>query len=454
MARRRPSRAGCGSSSSPPCPTAGSGRRAGGRPTRSADRPQLVNQLVRDTQEAHVQYTGTLRPGCWTATAPPATAPSSRWTSSAAASRPTPAAALAYYARLERESDLVFAVSPYRADAHAPPFSFDLSYSYYSPAYERPGPEVRIYRLHDCRQGVGRGAACERGGPTGAPAGAARERAAPRPPGRLATALAVAVVLLVALALRLWNLDHGLPFAYNADEAEHFVPRAIAMLHGSLDPGYYENPPAFTYLLLLVFHLRGGDLARTFAADPEPAFLTARVVVALLGTLGVALTLWAGARFYDRRVGLVAAAVLAVAFLPVFYAKHALNDVVTLVPVTVALVACLVVHRARALAGVGGGGRRDRRGDGDEVHGRRHARHAPGRRGPARPRRPRRAAPDAGRARPGGPGLRGRLRGPQPVRAAQRVRGARARSSASRGRRGRASSATTTSPGRSTTSAR
>jgi Dolichyl-phosphate-mannose-protein mannosyltransferase len=177
----------------------------------------------------------------------------------------------------------------------------------------------------------------------------APERRASAAPGdrvaRRATALGIAVVLLVALALRLWNLDHGLPFAYNADEAEHFVPRAIAMLHGSLDPGYYENPPGFTYLLLLVFHLRGGDLARTFAADPEPAFLTARVVVALLGTLGVGLTFWAGTRFYDRRVGLVAAAVLAVAFLPVFYAKHALNDVVTLVPVTVALVACLVVHQ-------------------------------------------------------------------------------------------------------------
>ena len=33
--------------------------------------------------------------------------------------------------------------------------SFDRSYSYYSPAYERPGPEVRIHRLHDCTQGYG-----------------------------------------------------------------------------------------------------------------------------------------------------------------------------------------------------------------------------------------------------------------------------------------------------------
>ena len=35
---------------------------------------------------------------------------------------------------------------------------------------------------------------------------------------------------------------------------------------------------------------------------------------------------------------------MAVAFLPVFYSKHALNDVVTLAPVTLALVACLLVY--------------------------------------------------------------------------------------------------------------
>ena len=46
---------------------------------------------------------------------------------------------------------------------------------------------------------------------------------------RRATAIWLGGILLAALALRLWNLDHGLPFAYNADEAEHFVPRALDM---------------------------------------------------------------------------------------------------------------------------------------------------------------------------------------------------------------------------------
>jgi len=153
---------------------------------------------------------------------------------------------------------------------------------------------------------------------------------------RRATAIWLGGILLAALALRLWNLDHGLPFAYNADEAEHFVPRALDMATGgSLDPGYYENPPALTYLFALVYWIGG-------TAD---AFLTARVVVALIGTLVVALTFFAGQRAYGPRAGLVAAALMAVAFLPVFYSKHALNDVVTLAPVTLGLIGSLLVYQ-------------------------------------------------------------------------------------------------------------
>lgn len=189
-------------------------------------------------------------------------------------------------------------------------------------------------------------------GPDAAPASAA-----PRPsvaPLRRGTALLVlGGILIAALALRLWHIRHGMPFAYNADEDEHFVPKAIAMFRDGLDPGYYENPSALTYLLHAVFKVRfsagfpfggGGDLVRSFAADPTAAFVTARVLVAVIGTGVVALTYWAGARFYERRVGLVAAALMAVAFLPVFYSKHALNDVVALAPLTAGLVGCLLSY--------------------------------------------------------------------------------------------------------------
>jgi 4-amino-4-deoxy-L-arabinose transferase-like glycosyltransferase len=172
---------------------------------------------------------------------------------------------------------------------------------------------------------------------------------------------ALAVVLALALALRLWGVRQGLPYAYNADEDAHFVPRAIGMLTLGWNPHYFANPPAYTDLLRIVFAVWFGGragVARTFATDPAAVFTLARVCAALLGTAAVWLLYLAGARLFDRGVALVAAALEAVAFLPVFYAHLALNDVPTLAPLTLSLVGTAGVlrkGRARdyALAGVG-----------------------------------------------------------------------------------------------------
>lgn len=65
-------------------------------------------------------------------------------------------AALAYYRRLERDSSIVYRASPYRAGASAVKFDFDFStHLYYPRAYDRPGPDVVVYRLRDCRPGRG-----------------------------------------------------------------------------------------------------------------------------------------------------------------------------------------------------------------------------------------------------------------------------------------------------------
>ena len=69
----------------------------------------------------------------------------------------------------------------------------------------------------------------------------------------------LAVVLLGGLGLRLWGVSQGLPYAYNADEADHFVPHAIEMFEqGTLNPHYFANPPGFTYVLHCLFALSYG----------------------------------------------------------------------------------------------------------------------------------------------------------------------------------------------------
>jgi hypothetical protein len=61
--------------------------------------------------------------------------------------------ALAYYDRLERESKRVFYASPYDPGADKVDLHYDFSYNYYPTAFNRPGPEIGIYQLNDCKQG-------------------------------------------------------------------------------------------------------------------------------------------------------------------------------------------------------------------------------------------------------------------------------------------------------------
>jgi hypothetical protein len=165
---------------------------------------------------------------------------------------------------------------------------------------------------------------------------------------RAAEKLALPAILIGALALRLWGIHHGLPYAFNVDEGAHFVPRAIGMFGHSLNPQYFVNPPAFTYLLHFAFWARWGSteaVGGAFAADPSTAFTIARVLAALLGVAAVGLLAWAGARLFDRRVGLVAAALLAVAFLAVHYSHLAVNDMPALAPLCLSLVGAAGVYR-------------------------------------------------------------------------------------------------------------
>src|SRR5271163_3278821 len=176
----------------------------------------------------------------------------------------------------------------------------------------------------------------------------------------------LSVVLVVAFALRLWGIKQGLPYVYDVDEYGHFVPEAVAMFDHGLNPHYFVNPPALTYLLHVVFGVWFGliglgsrsSVTREFALHPDRLFLLARIAVALLGTISVWLLYLVGARLFDRAVGLLASAVMAVAFLPVFYGHLALNDAPTLAPLTLSLLGTAgVLRKGRArdylLAGVG-----------------------------------------------------------------------------------------------------
>ena len=101
----------------------------------------------------------------------------------------------------------------------------------------------------------------------------------------------LAAVLAGGLALRLWGIGQGLPYVYNADEADHFVLRAVRMFGHGLNPHYFANPPAFTYLLHFLFAIAyggGAGVQRAFALHAQDLYTLARASAAVLGTIALA----------------------------------------------------------------------------------------------------------------------------------------------------------------------
>ena len=155
-----------------------------------------------------------------------------------------------------------------------------------------------------------------------------------------AEALALWVILLAALWLRLDGVAFGLP-ALNDPDEPLFMMTALEMLQKHcLDPGWFGHPGTITlYSLALVIASVGGigvatgrfadadALAAAVYADPGIVFLPARVMIVLCGVLCVWLTFRLGKRLGGARIGLVAAAILAVNAVHIEYSQIIRTDV-------------------------------------------------------------------------------------------------------------------------------
>jgi hypothetical protein len=173
--------------------------------------------------------------------------------------------------------------------------------------------------------------------------------------------LILALIVVAGLALRVWNNDYGLPFVYSVDEASHFTNRAVEMFWQDLDPGYYQNPAAFTYVvhvllrvlygpLGFLFDLPFGNITEQFSKDPDEIWVAARTLAAVLCMAGVVAVYFTAKRLWGVREGLIAAALLAFAFLPVAYSRVAVTDVGSLIGISLAALFAVRAHEEDRLS--------------------------------------------------------------------------------------------------------
>jgi hypothetical protein len=186
---------------------------------------------------------------------------------------------------------------------------------------------------------------------------------AARPPRRrrrvTLVGAALVAVLVAGEALRLWSVGHGLPSVHNVDESVHFVRSAVRFFKGDYNPHYFLNPPGFSYLLHGMFAIgygglwpfgAGDEVIKAWRRDPSELYMIGRIVAGLMGVIAAGLLFAVGKRLYGAAAGLVAAAFMSFSFLPVFYGHLALNDVPTLLPLTLGLLGAVRIYQRGTLA--------------------------------------------------------------------------------------------------------
>lgn len=177
-------------------------------------------------------------------------------------------------------------------------------------------------------------------------------------------AAALAIVLVMALALRLNGIRFGLPALNDPDELM-FQMGAVRMLSGpTLNPGWFGHPATTTIYLLAVLDAlvfaAGWALGlwaspKAFAEiiylDPSWVILPGRLAMVGFGLLNVWLVWKLGRALAGDRVGLAAAAVLAVNPVHVAYSQIIRSDIMAVCFLLLATLAAVRIAR--------GGGRRD-----------------------------------------------------------------------------------------------
>ncbi|MEO8083361.1 MAG: phospholipid carrier-dependent glycosyltransferase [Ardenticatenales bacterium] len=172
---------------------------------------------------------------------------------------------------------------------------------------------------------------------------------------RRRAALGLTAIVAVALALRWWGASFGLPATYHPDEHQ-YVDAAVAAVGGALNPGRFNNPSLLKYALAAVYacwyaigRLAGawptvGAWQAAVTADPTIAYVIARALVGALGASTCIVVAMIGRRLRDGTTGLVAAALLAIAFLHVRDGHYAVNDVPAALLTTLAVAIALRVR--------------------------------------------------------------------------------------------------------------
>ncbi len=191
-----------------------------------------------------------------------------------------------------------------------------------------------------------------------------RQEQAPTPHSALSTHrwafLAVMLITLGGLGLRLYGINHGLPYQYVPDEST-MVGGALRMgASKSLQPGTFIYPAMLMYLFAGEYLgiLGAGRLTGMFSSieqfrefafvDPTLFYLLPRVTIALAGTACIPTAYLLGKRLYGTGAGIAAAFLVATSVMHVQLSHQARHWIpITLLTLVILWYALNLAERGR-----------------------------------------------------------------------------------------------------------
>ena len=161
--------------------------------------------------------------------------------------------------------------------------------------------------------------------------------------------LLIGMILAVALLVRVWGIDFGLPYLYHPDEPRYVLSAQFLFKTFDIDPHNLPNlsSSSFVYVvnaLAYAPYYLAGKLSGVFQSPadiPEPrllvtgtghiaqsgAFLLGRIVTMLFGIANVLLVFWIGRRWLKSpAIGLLAAFMLATSPVNVYHSRLVTPD--------------------------------------------------------------------------------------------------------------------------------
>lgn len=165
---------------------------------------------------------------------------------------------------------------------------------------------------------------------------------------RSAAPLLLAAILALAFGLRVWGISSGLPQSYVADEYDYVNAVLRMMKSGDLNPQTWYHPSLHRYLALatytVVFLLEvpRGRWSHVHQIAEEDMLYWGRFVGVLAGTATVLVTYLLGRRLFGPRVGLLAAALMAVFPAAVQHSQYNKPDPVLALMTTISVLVILV----------------------------------------------------------------------------------------------------------------